>query len=136
MWAADLRAAGTLRLMFSSASRRSTWKSGWRKVQLCVRGKKRGQKREEAGRALCTHVLAKLVVVRVLDLREWEVRRSWKEGEARGGDAYLVEVVLVELADERGKIGVLEHAGEDGLCELVHVLDDEAVAVGSPGDDM
>ena len=31
----DLRAAGTLRLMFSSASLRSAWKSGWRKVQLC-----------------------------------------------------------------------------------------------------
>lgn len=28
----DLRAAGTLRLMFSSASRRSAWKSGWRNV--------------------------------------------------------------------------------------------------------
>ena len=28
----DLRALGTLRLMFSRASRRSAWKSGWRNV--------------------------------------------------------------------------------------------------------
>ena len=33
-WEVDLRAAGTLRLMFSSASRRSAWKSGCRNVQL------------------------------------------------------------------------------------------------------
>ena len=33
-----------------------------------------------------------------------------------------MEVVLVELADEGGEVGVLEHAREDGLCELVHVL--------------
>ena len=31
-WVLDLRAAGTLRLMFSRASRRSAWKSGWRNV--------------------------------------------------------------------------------------------------------
>jgi hypothetical protein len=31
----DLRAAGTLRLMFSRASRLSAWKSGCRNVQLC-----------------------------------------------------------------------------------------------------
>ena len=31
---------------------------------------------------------------------------------------------------------MLEHAGEDGLCELVHVFDDEAVTVGAPGDDV
>jgi hypothetical protein len=43
-----------------------------------------------------------------------------------------VEIVLVELPDEAGKVGVLEHAREDGLCELVHVLDDKAVAVGAP----
>ena len=47
-----------------------------------------------------------------------------------------MKVVLVELADKGGEIGVLEHAGEDGLCEFVHVLDDEAVAVGAPGDDV
>ena len=47
-----------------------------------------------------------------------------------------MEVVLVELADEGGEVGVLEHAGEDGLCELVHVLDDEAVTVGAPRDDV
>ena len=47
-----------------------------------------------------------------------------------------MKVVLVELADKGGEIGVLEHAGEDGLCELVHVLDDEAVAVWPPRDDV
>ena len=57
----------------------------------------------------------------------------WNDGEER---AYLVKVVFVELADKGSKIGVLEHAGEDGLCKLVHVLDDEAVAVGTPGDDV
>lgn len=31
----DLRAAGTLRFMFSRASRLSAWKSGCRNVQLC-----------------------------------------------------------------------------------------------------
>ena len=31
---------------------------------------------------------------------------------------------------------MLEHAGEDGLCELVHVLDDEAVAIRTPRDDV
>ena len=63
VWAADLRAAGTLRLMFSRASLRSTWKSGWRKVQLCVGSEARGK-----GGKRMTHVLAELVVVRVLDL--------------------------------------------------------------------
>ena len=32
-----LRGAGTLRFMFSSASRLSAWKSGWRNVQLYQR---------------------------------------------------------------------------------------------------
>ena len=31
---------------------------------------------------------------------------------------------------------MLEHAGEDGLCELVHVLYDEAIAVRTPRDDV
>ena len=30
----DFRWAGTFRFIFSSASRRSAWKSGWRNVQL------------------------------------------------------------------------------------------------------
>jgi hypothetical protein len=47
-----------------------------------------------------------------------------------------VEVILVELADERGKVGVLEHAREDGLCELGDILDDKTVALGAPGDDV
>ena len=46
-----------------------------------------------------------------------------------------MEVILVQLTDEGGEIGMLEHSGENGLCELVHVLDDEAVAEGAPGDD-
>lgn len=47
-----------------------------------------------------------------------------------------MKVVLVELADKRGKVGVLEHAGENRLCKLGDVLDDKAVALGPPGDDM
>ena len=34
----------------------------------------------------------------------------------------FVEVVLIQLADEGSEVGVLEHPGEDALCELVHVL--------------
>ena len=60
-------------------------------------------------------MFAECVVVRVLD---------------------FVEVVLIQLADERSEVGVLEHPGEDALCELVHVLDDEAVAVRTPRDDV
>ena len=60
-------------------------------------------------------MLAVLIIIRVFD---------------------FVKVVFVELTDETGKIGVLEHPREDGLCELVHVLDDEAVAVWPPGDDI
>ncbi len=33
-----------------------------------------------------------------------------------------MKVVLVELPHETGEVGVLEHARENGLCELVHVL--------------
>ena len=55
---------------------------------------------------------------------------------AKKARTYLVKVVLVELADKGGKVGVLEHAGEDGLGKLVHVLDDEAIAVGAPCDDV
>ena len=62
-----LRAAGTLRLMFSSASRRSAWKSGWRNVQLWGRVR-RGQREE--GRRERAYVFAELVVVGVLDLRK------------------------------------------------------------------
>lgn len=47
-----------------------------------------------------------------------------------------MKVVLVELANKGGEIGVLEHAREDGFCELVHVLDDEAVALGAPRHDV
>ena len=33
-----------------------------------------------------------------------------------------MKVVLVQLPGERGKVGVLEHAGTDKLGELIHVL--------------
>jgi hypothetical protein len=60
-------------------------------------------------------MFAKLIVVGVLD---------------------LVEIVFVQLPDERGKVGVLEHPGQDGFCEFVHVLDDKTVASGTPRNDM
>ena len=70
---ADLRAAGTLRLMFSSASRRSAWKSGWRKVQLCKRARQRERSlcARERARTRRTYVLAELVVVGIFHL--WRV---------------------------------------------------------------
>ena len=78
---------------------------------------------QDGGEAGGTHVLAKLVIVRVLDLK-WRKARGGSIGDSdgarRGTD--LVKVVFVELADEGGKVGVLEHAREDGLCKLVHVL--------------
>lgn len=48
----------------------------------------------------------------------------------------LVKVVLVELADKAGKIRVLEEAGEDNFCKLGHVLYDEAIALGTPADNV
>ena len=60
-------------------------------------------------------MFAKLIVVGVLD---------------------LVEVVLVQLPDERGKVGVFEHPGQDRFCELVHVLDDKTVPSGTPRNDV
>ena len=60
-------------------------------------------------------MLAVLIIIRVFD---------------------FVKVVFVELTDETGEIGVLEHPREDGLGELVHVLDDEAVAIRTPRDDV
>ena len=60
-------------------------------------------------------MFAKLIVVGVLD---------------------LVEVVLVQLPDKRGKVGVFEHPGQDRFCELVHVLDNKAIASGTPRNDM
>jgi len=46
--------------------------------------------------------------------------------------ARFVEVVHVELADERGEIVVLEVAREYLLCEFVGLFDDEAVALRVP----
>ena len=62
-----------------------------------------------------THMFAKLIVVGALD---------------------LVEVILVQLPDEGGEVGVFEHPGQDRFCEFVHVLDDKAVASGAPRNDM
>jgi len=39
----------------------------------------------------------------------------------------LVEIVFVELADEAGEVGMLEHAGEDGFREFVHILGKKAI---------
>jgi len=60
-------------------------------------------------------MLAKLIVVGVLD---------------------LVKVILVQLPDERGEVGVFEHPRQYRFCEFVHVLDDKTVASGTPGNDM
>ena len=60
-------------------------------------------------------MFAKLIVVGVLD---------------------LVKIVLVQLPDERGEVGMLEHPGQYRFCEFVHVLDDEAVPSGTPRNDM
>lgn len=51
------------------------------------------------------------------------------------GILYLVEVVLVELADEASKVGMAKVARKDVFCKVVHVLDDEALARGGPCDD-
>ena len=59
----DFRWAGTLRLMFSRASRLSAWKSGWRKVQLCGADQQRGKRRKDTA-----YMLSKLVIIRVLYL--------------------------------------------------------------------
>jgi len=60
-------------------------------------------------------MLPKLIVVGVLD---------------------LVKVVLVQLPDERGEVGVFEHPRQDRFCEFVHVLDDKTVASGTPRNDV
>ena len=60
-------------------------------------------------------MFAKLIVVGVLD---------------------LVKIVFVQLPDERSKVGVLEHPGQDRFCEFVHVLDDKTVASGTPRNDV
>lgn len=65
----------------------------------------------EVGMSESPTLLAKLAVVWILD---------------------FMKVVFVELANKGGKIGVFEHAREDGLCKIVHVLDDEAVAARTP----
>lgn len=108
----DLRAAGTLRLMFSSASRRSAWKSGCLNVQLYKRVRSEEGRQAENNK---TDMFAILIIVCVFD---------------------FVKVVLVKLTNETGKVGVLEHAREDGLGKLVHILYDKVVALRAPTDDM
>lgn len=106
-----LRAAGTLRLMFSNASRRSARKSGCLNVQLCRKVRSEEQYTENDK----TYMFAILGIVRVF---------------------YFVKVILVKLPDKAGKVGVLEHSREDCLCELVHVLDHKVVTLRSPTNDM
>jgi len=62
-----------------------------------------------------THMFTILIVVSVLD---------------------LVEVILVQLPDERCEIGVFEHPRQDRFCEFVHVLDDKTVASRTPRNDI
>jgi len=52
-------------------------------------------------------------------------RRARKVRRGKGKKTDLMEIILVELADEGSKVGVLEHPREDGLCELVHILSRE-----------
>ena len=58
-----------------------------------------------------THMFTELIVVCALD---------------------LVEVILVQLPDKGGEVGVFEHPGQDRFCEFVHVLDDKTVAPRAP----
>jgi hypothetical protein len=69
----------------------------------------------------------KLALVRVLDLRKpGPVSGACRiVGAKRGERTNLVKVILVELANEGCKVGMLEHPWEDGLCELIHVLSRE-----------
>ena len=80
-------------------------------------------------------MFAELVIVCVLDLGLY-AQPGGLEVLGRRKETYFVKVIFVELTDEGSEIGVLEHAGEDGLCKLVHVLDDKAVAMRSPRDDV
>ena len=75
-------------------------------------------------------MFTKLAVVGVLNLSGSPVRSdgACQPRQARRGKVnktYLVEVILVELANKGSKVGVFEHPREDGLCELVHVLSRE-----------
>ena len=44
----------------------------------------------------------------------------------------LVEVVHVQLADERRKVVVLEKLGKNSLCELIGLLHNESVSALIP----
>lgn len=47
-----------------------------------------------------------------------------------------MKVILVKLTDETRKVRVLEHPRQNGSSEFVHIFDDEAVALGTPGYDV
>lgn len=47
-----------------------------------------------------------------------------------------MEVVLVQLSDETSKVGVFEYPRQDRFSEFGHILDDEGVALGTPGYDV
>lgn len=49
---------------------------------------------------------------------------------------YLVEVILVQLTHKTSEVGVFEHARKDCRRELVDVLDDEAITLRAPADDI
>ena len=96
----------------------------------------------------CSRVFSKLNVIGILDLEVgcqhvymdimgWPNREGVNHLSQGGGpeigtpgidEMHLVEIVLVQLPDERDKVGVLERAGKDGVCELIHVLSKGASA--------
>ena len=47
-----------------------------------------------------------------------------------------MKVVFIELTNKAGKVGMLEETGENDLCKLGHVLDDEAVTLDTPADNV
>jgi hypothetical protein len=96
---------------YQTNDRTATWVTEVRRVK-----RERGEgERDWAIRRGNAYMFAKLIVVGVLD---------------------LVKVILVQLPDERGKVGVFEHPGQDRFCEFVHVLDDKTVASGTPRNDI
>ena len=47
-----------------------------------------------------------------------------------------MEVVLVQLPDETGKVGMFEYPRQNGFSKFGHILDDEGVTLGTPGYDV
>jgi hypothetical protein len=48
----------------------------------------------------------------------------------------FMEIILVQLPDETGKVGVFEYPRKDGFSKFGHILDDEGVTLGTPGYDV